>query len=311
MAGLELFSFSFIAMGTSCALHLYARTLQEAELVAQCADLEVRRIESRYSRYKTDSDLSQINLVARAGGSIAVDEETAGLLNYAAAAYTQSGGLFDITSGILRHAWDLKSGQLPGQAALDRLLPCVGWGNVSWEPSLLSFNRPGMELDLGGLGKEYAADRAARVCMDAGVNHGLIDLGGDIRVMGPHPDCRPWEIGIRHPRTPNELLTSAHLSSGALATSGDYERFIEIDAKRYSHILHPKTGWPVEGLCSVSVIADDCLLAGTLCTIAMLKGADGSAWLKHLNVPHVWMDASGFWDQSPGIASKPHHSAAA
>ena len=161
-----------------------------------------------------------------------------------------------------------------------------------------------MELDFGGLGKQYAADRAALVCLDAGLEHGLIDLGGDIRVIGPHPDGHPWDIGIRHPRRPGDLLTSAQLSAGALATAGDYHRSIEIDGRHYAHILNPQTGWPVMGLSSISVIAEDCLLAGTLSTIAMLKGMQGPPWLKSLKLAHVWMDLQGDFGQS-FLAARP------
>jgi len=214
-------------------------------------------------------------------------------LGYETASYRQSGGLFDITSGILRRAWDFKSGRLPEQQSLDRLLHCVGLDKVRWEPPLISFGTSEMELDFGGIGKEYAADRAAIACSEAGIAHGLVDLGGDMRVIGPHPDGRPWNIGIRHPRRPDELMTSALLHHGALASSGDYERCIEINGQRYGHILNPQTGWPVQGLCGVSVVANECLLAGTLCTIAMLKGGRGAGWLRSLNVPHVWMDTNG------------------
>ena len=298
MAGLELQSISFFAMGTTCALHLYAPSHEAAEHAARSAIGEVQRIEARYSRYRADSDLAQINRVAKAGGSLAVDDETAGLLNYALAAYQRSGGLFDITSGLLRHAWDFKSGRLPKQEALDRLLPCVGMNKVRWDPPNLSFTTLGMEIDFGGIGKEYAADRAAITCKSAGVGHGLVDLGGDIRVIGPHPDGQPWQIGIRHPQRPGEMLTTVPLSQGALATSGDYERCIEVDGRRYGHILSPATGWPVQSLSSVSVIAAECLLAGTLCTTAMLKSDQGPAWLRSLSVPHLWMDEHGACEQS-------------
>ena len=298
MAGLELQSFSFFAMGTPCALHLYASSMETAQRAACRAIAEVQRIEARYSRYRPDSDLAHLNCVANAGGSLTVDDETAGLLNYAFAAYQRSGGLFDVTSGPLRHAWDFKSGRLPKQETLDQLLPSIGMDKVRWDAPHLSFSRPGMEIDFGGIGKEYAADRAAIVCQTAGLAHGLVDLGGDIRVLGPHPDGTPWQIGIRHPRRPGELLATASLRQGALATSGNYERCIEIDGRRYGHILSPVTGWPVHGLTSISVLADACLLAGTLCTITMLKSDEGPAWLRSLRVPHLWMDERGVCGQS-------------
>ena len=277
-------------MGTDCVLHLYAAKQTDAEKISQAAIAEVMRIEARYSRYRSDSVLSAINRVAEAGESIDVDDETTGLLNYAFAANQKSDGLFDISSGILRKAWDFQLGRLADQFVLDRLLTRVGLTKVSWRAPRLAFAVPGMELDFGGLAKEYAADMAAETCQALGAEHGVVDLGGDIRIIGPHPSGEAWKIGIRHPRCPGKIMATAVLKHGALATSGDYERYIEIDGKRYSHILNPKTGWPVHGLCSVSVIADRCLVAGSVCTIAMLKGQYGTECLKTLGVEHCWMN---------------------
>jgi thiamine biosynthesis lipoprotein len=131
------------------------------------------------------------------------------------------------------------------------------------------------------------------ICLEMGICHGLVNLGGDIRVIGPHPDGTPWRIGIRHPREADALLTSVMLAQGGLASSGDYERCIEIEGRRYSHILNPKTGWPVQGLAAASVIAPHCLVAGSASTIAMLKESAGARWLEELGLPHVWMDAQG------------------
>jgi thiamine biosynthesis lipoprotein len=289
----SLYFFPFQAMGTDCAVHLYAADQAMAEHIARSAIAEVMRIEQRYSRYRPDSDLTAINRVAEMGGSIEVDDETAGLLNYALAAYRKSEGLFDISSGLLRRVWNFKGNELPDQKSLDELLSCVGLNKLIWQAPSLTFSVPGMELDFGGLGKEYAADRAAEVCFANGVEHGVIDLGGDIHVLGPHPDGNPWQIGIRHPRHPGKMMAVASIKQGALATSGDYERCIEVRSQRYSHILNPKTGWPVQGLSSISVIADRCLVAGSVSTIAMLKGLDGIEWLNNLGVDHCWMDENG------------------
>ena len=147
-----------------------------------------------------------------------------------------------------------------------------------------------MALDFGGIVKEYAADRAAVICVEAGFCHGLVDLGGDIRILGPHPDGAPWSVGIQHPRRPHDVMASIDLVRGAIATSGDYERFVEIDGERYGHILSPRTGMPVRSLAGVSVVADECVVAGSAATIAMLMEGLGPAWLAELGLPHVFMD---------------------
>jgi thiamine biosynthesis lipoprotein len=290
---LEFHHFPFAAMGTACNLYLYAEDLAAADQARHATVAEVCRIESRYSRYRPDSLLSEINLAAGCGGEIAVDEETAGLLDYAWVCYLKSDGLFDISSGILRRAWDFKSGKLPEQKAIDALLPKVGLNKVVWQNQVLRFSVPGMELDFGGLGKEYAADRAAAVCLARGIRHGLVDLGGDIAVIGPPPNGDPWQIGIQHPTRPGVLIANVEISQGALASSGNYERCITSDGKRYGHILDPRTGWPVRGLSSASALSGQCIIAGSVCTIAMLRGAGSIPWLQSLGVPHLWMDDEG------------------
>jgi FAD:protein FMN transferase len=280
----------FYAMASDCTVHLCGETAEKVEQFAAAAESEVRRIEMRYSRYRDDSELTRINKVAATGGSVGVDAETAGLIDYAKACFTKSGGAFDITSGLLRKVWDFSASRLPDQGSIDAVLPFIGFDRVTLSSGQLQFNQPGMELDFGGLGKEYAADRAAEVCADLGARHGFIDLGGDIRVVGPQSDGLPWRIGIRHPRDPDKLVAEVKLSNGALATSGDYERFVEVDGRRYCHILNPRTGWPAQALSSVTVISERCLVAGSLSTTAVLKGKDGVTWLQSLGVRHIVID---------------------
>ena len=274
-------------------MHLYASSSSGSEAIAYSAIQEVHRIEALYSRYRKDSLLFQINLAAQHGNAIEVDNETAGLLDYAYACHKKSDGLFDITAGILRKAWDFSVVHLPKQEVINQLLPFIGLDKVQWQSPYLRFPFPGMELDFGGIGKEYAADRAAALCVSLGIEHGLVDLGGDIAVIGPHPNQEPWQIGICHPRKPDIPMATVEIERGALATSGDYERFIEIEGKRYCHLLNPKSGWPVRGLSSVSVLVDQCLVAGSIASIAMLKGSAGIDWLNELGVQYIWMDNEG------------------
>jgi thiamine biosynthesis lipoprotein len=254
---------------------------------------EVQRIERKYSRYAATSTLSAINAVGAAGGEVDIDDETAALLDHAFACYTHSGGLFDITSGALRRCWDFTAQRLPPDAAIQSALAVIGLEKLQWNRPRLSFGVAGMEIDFGGIGKEYAVDRVSSVLGEAGITGGLVDLGGDLKIIGPHPDDSPWRIGVRDPREPRACLVETALMQGAVATSGDYERCMEIDGRRYNHIFDPRNGWPVEGLISVSVVADSCLLAGSLATIAMLKGRDGPAWLGTLGVVYHWVAADG------------------
>ncbi len=259
-------------MGGPNSLQLYAADEATAQRAAQAAQAEVQRIEAKYSRYRDDSIVSRISAAAGSGTAIEVDDETAGLLDYAATVYEQSDGLFDITSGVLRKAWDFKARRIPDQSEIDALLPLIGWPKVRWQRPQLALPLKGMQIDFGGFGKEYAADRAAAVLLSLGIRHGLVELGGDLRVVGPHPDGAPWQIGIRHPRNPEAAIATIPLHRGALATSGDYERYFEQAGRRYSHLLDPQTGWPkMDGFASVSVVADQCLIAGSISTVSMLR----------------------------------------
>jgi FAD:protein FMN transferase len=283
----------FKAMGTPCDIQLFARTETEAKHAADAAIADVQRLEALYSRYKADSFLSEINRAADAGESIAVDDETACLLDYAVTCYEQSDGLFDITSGLLRRAWKFDQNKLPEQSLINALLEHVGWHKVTWQRPTLSFSVAGMEIDFGGIVKEYAVDRAASLCYAQGIKHGVINLGGDIKVIGPHDDGSPWRVGIRHPRDHEGLLDTISLYQGALASSGDYERCIMVNGVRYGHVLNPKTGWPVRHLAAVSVVGDFCVVAGSASTIAMLKESEGKDWLAELGLPHLWVDVQG------------------
>ncbi len=273
-------SFPFRAMACDNTITLFASSASAANAAAQAAIAEVARIEAKYSRYRPDSVVSRINQQAGRAVATAIDAETASLLDFAGACYQQSDGLFDITSGILRRVWDFTADKPPTISAISAVLPLIGWSRVERNHDSVYLPDAGMEIDFGGFGKEYAADRAAAVLLKHGVVNGFVDLGGDVVVTGPQMDDSPWSLGIRHPRIDQELLSTVTITSGAVATSGDYERYIEVDGRRYSHILHPRTGQPVAGFQSVTAFATTCLVAGGITTIAMLKGEDaGRDWL--------------------------------
>jgi thiamine biosynthesis lipoprotein len=254
---------------------------------------EVRRIEAAYSRYRPDSVVGRLNALAGSGQPLEVDDETLALLDFAGRLCTLSEGRFDATSGVLRRAWDFRAARLPSADAVQALLPLVGWPMVRRHGRQVGLERAGMELDFGGFGKEYAADRAAAVLRAAGVSAGFVDLGGDLAILGPRADGSPWRLGIRHPRDSKALLAEVDLAGGALATSGDYERFFEVDGRRWHHVLDARCGWPVEHWRSVSVLAPSCAAAGAVCTLAMLAGDAAPALLDAQGVRWLAMDAAG------------------
>lgn len=292
---MPLFRFRFRAMGSPCELQLHGPSRAALLDLARRCTREVARLEVKYSRYREDSLATAINRSAGDENGVVVDDETAALLDFAATAWRESEGRFDATSGVLRRVWDFRSSCLPDPTALAEALALIGWSKLRWERPRLVLPLPGMQLDFGGFVKEYAADRVAALCREAGLASGLIDLGGDLAVVGPHPDGSPWLVGIRHPRRPDRPIARIALASGGIATSGDYERCMVVDGVRYSHLLDPRTGESVHGgPASVSVAAPLCLLAGAATTIAMLHTQrESERFLADLGLPHLVIHADG------------------
>jgi thiamine biosynthesis lipoprotein len=298
--GFEGWTIQFGAMGSDCDVNIAGRVSEgHARNAAQAAIAEVKRIEAKYSRYRPDSVVAEINANAGRQVAVKVDDETAELLAYADRLYQMSEGLFDVTSGVLSRAWDFRAARVPSEAALSSLRQCVGWTNARFirergGASTFELLRAGMEVDFGGFGKEYAADRAAVLLREHGIRHGFVNLGGDIRLVGPRPDGAPWHMAIRHPREDDKALATIDLAGGALATSGDYERyFIGPGGERYCHVLNPRTGWPVQHWRSISVVAPLCLAAGSICTIAMLRGEQALEFLEREAADFLAVDAKG------------------
>jgi thiamine biosynthesis lipoprotein len=273
----RLFRHEFSAMGCPCALQLYAASEQRARRGFTIAEKEARRLDRKYSHYRKDGLLVMLQSRAARPGGVAPDRETSALLDYADTQFNLSGGLFDITSGALSALWD-RIVSLPDDKAIARALEKTGWDRVGWDGETLRLPE-GMTFDFGGVVKEYAADRISLLLSKEGFHNGYVDLGGDLSVIGPHPEGSPWRAGIRNPNGSGDALASVEVSRGGLATSGDYERCSDIDGIRYGHIINPKTGWPVsqpeKNLTAVSVLAPTCLLAGSLTTLAVLAGSTG------------------------------------
>lgn len=297
---MELFKQSFRAMGCAGEVQLYVDSHDEGRRISTLVESEVLRIEKKYSRYLENSITTQINSAA-GKSAVAVDEETLFLIRYADLAFKQSDGLFDISSGILRRVWDFQESVLPTQVEIDEILQLVGWDKIELEGSKIGLSISGMEIDFGGIGKEYAVDQADALLRREGVSSGFVNLGGDIRVLGPQPQNQPWNIGISHPRCVGTAISYLKIYQGAIASSGDYERFFELDGIRYSHILSPLTGWPAQGFQGVSVLHETCLVAGSLASIAMLKGeSKGKQFLENLGVAFAVIDSSGNYSSFPG-----------
>jgi FAD:protein FMN transferase len=282
----DVLAVRFAAMASPCELLLHTTDRESATRLGEIAAAEAWRIERKYSRYRDDSVVSWIH--AQRGATILLDEETGSLLDFARQCFELSEGSFDITSGILRRVWKFDgSERIPSTAAVAALLPLIGFNKLTWRMPSLTVP-VGMELDFGGLGKEYAVDRAYDLLMANCPFPFLVNFGGDLRASRPLPHG-PWKVAIERPDTDRSAALLLDVEYGALATSGDSHRFLLKDGVRYSHILDPRTGWPVTGAPrSVTVAASSCVEAGLLATLAMLRGPRAKEFLEQQGVRY-WL----------------------
>ena len=271
-------------MASPCEVHVAGADVETAERVFDTVVAETQRIEKKFSRYRPGNIVSRINTAN--GEPVAVDDETAGLLTYADRLFKLSDGLFDVTSGVLRKVWRFDgSDRVPGASAVNSVMRHVGWTRAKWQPPVLTLE-PGMEIDLGGIGKEYAVDRAGARAREIWPRC-LLNFGGDLMAFGTGIDQNAWTVGIEGLTATGLPAARISLTLGALATSGDACRYLLKAGKRYGHILDPRTGWPVENAPrSVTVAAPSCTHAGMLATFAMLHGAQAEAFLEDEGVDY-------------------------
>lgn len=277
---------TFDAMASPCEILIETGDKHLARHITQLACNEAKRIEYKYSRYRTDSVISVIN--SSYGKPVAIDEETFRLLSFANTCFQLSEGMFDITSGILGKVWHFDgSDRLPSQSDIDALLMLVGWQRVELTAGTVTLPAD-VQLDVGGIGKEYAVDRVAALLSEKAPEVSVVvNFGGDIQVTRRRMNDEPWYIGIENPLKDEQGETLVKIFQGGLATSGDARRYLLHEGKRYSHILNPKTGYPVEEPPrSVTVAADSCTQAGLLATLAMLQGKGAEDFLASQGLTH-------------------------
>jgi thiamine biosynthesis lipoprotein len=272
-------------MASPCELLIETADAALARRLLEHADAEAQRIDRKYSRYRDDSLIHTIN--TSGGKPVTVDAETARLLDYGEALWKLSEGRFDLTSGVLRQAWNFDEGPVRADPAkIPALLERIGWQRVTWRSPVLTLPA-GMEIDFGGIGKEYAVDLAADFAASQTDCAVLVNFGGDLRCTGRPPKSGAWRVGIESVEAAGEAARLVELTSGALATSGDAKRHVEIDGKRYGHIFDARTGWPTPGTPrSITVAAATCSQAGSYSTLAMLQGEGAEAFLAAEGVRH-------------------------
>ena len=252
------------AMGTTFTIDMYGTDAAHMEGAAKQAFSEAHRLDRMLSNYLPDSELNRVDERA-ADGPVTVSRELFNLMRLCIDVSNKSDGAFDITVGPLMKVWGFykDSGHLAAQSAVQDALAKVGWRNIRLNPLALTlaFAKPGMNLDLGGVGKGYAVDRMVEILRRNGIAAALVSAGGSsIYGLGSPPDGpRGWRIRIRDPKIEGKYVATVFLNNRSLSTSGSYEKFFWADGKIYSHIMDPRTGFPARGMLSVSIISPNTL----------------------------------------------------
>lgn len=298
----DYFHGHFFCMASPCELLIETQDQLFANHLLQQVVAQTTRIEQKYSRYIAGNLVDRIN---RSNNSwVQIDQETHRLLAFAQTCFELSDGMFDLTSGVLRKIWDFTGkGQFPLPEQVANIIKHIGWQHIEFTEQHIRLP-PGFELDFGGIGKEYAVDAAAKLCTElAPTVSTLVNFGGDIQVTQPRRHQAYWQVGIESPQRINasqqvvpcqqtenadqDTHAMVKIASGGLATSGDARRFIIHNNIRYSHILNPKTGYPVTGAPrSVTVATDFCIQSGMIATMALLQGSEAEHFLQTQQQKH-------------------------
>lgn len=279
-----------------------------ARAAIDAAYAEIDRIEQLISSWRADSETSLLN--RRAGeGPVPLSRELIELIArcHKVSAWTE--GAFDISIGPLLPIWDFRTPHpnLPAEETIAAAQALVDYRLISWDlqAGTATLAKPGMRIGFGAIGKGYAANRAVAVLKKAGILGGVVNAGGDMMVFGHNGQGKPWTITIAHPRQPGAALAELEITDQAVVTSGDYERFFLLDGKRYSHIIDPKTGWPVQGVRSTTVICPDAELADGMATALSVMGPAGIALMERWKgFSAILVDDSGAIHATSDIA--PH-----
>lgn len=262
-------------LGTVVEITAIGDKKEEIQQAIDRAFREVERIDSLMSCFKEDSEVSFLN---REGSSrsVKVSHDTFLVIEESLLLSELSHGAFDITIAPLLCLWNStgETGQLPGKEELKEAQSLVNYRNILLDEKLLTvrFKKQGTKIDLGGIAKGYAVDKAVGILKRQGINRAIVNAGGDLYLLGRPPRKEYWEIGIKHPREEKALLGIIKASDEAIATSGNYENFFVIEGKRYGHLFSPVKGTPSAEALSVTVLAKSALLADGLATAIFIMG---------------------------------------
>lgn len=262
-------------MGNTFNISIYAKNEADAEVCLDAAITEVQRIEKLLTTFDDASQTNQIN--TQAGCSpVTVDREVFEIIRRSLRISEVTQGAFDITYGSIdKRLWnfDKQMTSLPDPETARKMVKLINYRNVILDEEKCSvfLKHAGMRIGFGGIGKGYAADRAKKILMDRGVTSGIVNAAGDLTVWGNQPDGKPWTIGIADPdsKLPFSYLS---LNNMSVATSGNYEKYVMINGIRYAHTINPKTGMPVKGIKSVTIISPYAELSDAMATPVIVMG---------------------------------------
>jgi thiamine biosynthesis lipoprotein len=292
-------------MGTSVSVELWHDDAQRGRELVQEVLAEYRRIDAGMSTYKADSEISMINREAGTA-AVTIGEEIFTLINRSLELSQLTSGAFDITYESVGYLYNFRARQRPSSTEIDAHLVAIDYQHVLMTPQrqTIAFARPGVRINLGGIAKGYAVARGAEILQGQGVEHALLNAGGDTRVLGDRRG-QPWVVGIRHPRLDDQVVTRLPLVDEAISTSGDYERYFEDAGRRYHHIINPATGVPAEGILSVTVIGPDATLTDGLSTALFVLGLEAGLELIQTLAEYeaIIVDVSGKLSYSDGLVS--------
>ena len=291
-------------MGTRVSVELWHEDAAVAETLLERVLEEYRRIDRGMSTYRANSEISRVNAEAGAG-PVAIGAELLGLIVTALELSRASDGAFDLSYESVGYLYDFRARRHPDQAAIEAAIAAVDYRliAVDEERGTVRFGAPGMRINLGGIAKGYAVEQGAKILRAAGIEHALLNAGGDTRVIGDRRGA-PWIVGIRHPRVDGEFATRLPLVDEAISTSGDYERFFEEGGRRYHHIINPATGEPTETVLSATVIGPDATLTDGLSTTVFVLGAEAGIALieRYPAYEAIVVDPAGTLSYSSGLA---------
>ncbi|OFY37740.1 MAG: thiamine biosynthesis protein ApbE [Bacteroidetes bacterium GWF2_38_335] len=272
----KIFKSNTRLMGNRFEFTVVGENESYAQTMTSLAIEEISRIERLLTTFDENS---QTNLINRNAGiePVPVEKEVFDLISRSIKISELTQGAFDISyGGIDKKFWnfDTTMKSLPDKSLAKNAVRLINYRNIITDKTNLTvfLKEKGMRIGFGGIGKGYAADMAKKVLMENGVESGIINASGDLTAWGKQPDGKPWTVGIANPNSSEKMFSSFEISDKAIATSGNYEKFAMIDGKRYSHTIDPKTGFPVSGIKSVTVIAPYAEVADALATPVMVMG---------------------------------------